>query len=101
MRYTIIFSQLASEDLTEVLGWYRSQKNGLEKQFIAEISKVLKRIEIFPKSFSYDYLQIRKVLLKKFPYKILYFIDESKQELQVIAVVHQSRHPDFWKSRIG
>ncbi len=100
MRYLIIFSQLASDDLTETLGWYKDQSDGLEKRFITEMSKILKRMEIFPKTFPIDYLQIRKALLKKFPYKILYFIDESKQEIHVIGVVHQSRHPDFWKNRI-
>lgn len=100
MRYVIIFSQLASEDLTETLGWYKVQKDGLEKQFITEMSKVLKRIEVFPKSFSYHYLRVRKANLNKFPYRILYLIDETNNEVHIIGVVHQSRHPDFWKDRM-
>lgn len=100
MRYVIIFSQLASEDLTETLGWYKEQKDGLEKQFITEMSKVLKRIEVFPKSFSYQHLRVRKANLNKFPYRILYLIDETNNEVHIIGVVHQSRHPDFWKNRM-
>jgi plasmid stabilization system protein ParE len=100
MRYLIIFSKSASDDLTETLGWYKEQKDGLEKRFISETSKILKRLEVFPKSFPIVHVKIRKALLNKFPYKILYFIDDSNHEVHVIGVVHQSRHPDFWKNRM-
>ena len=46
MTYKIRFSQLASDDLTEVLGWYKEQNiEGLHKRFIEALSKVLKRLE--------------------------------------------------------
>jgi plasmid stabilization system protein ParE len=52
MKYRIIFSQLASQDLTEILGWYKNQDvEGLDKRFIEAMSKVLKRIETNPELF--------------------------------------------------
>ena len=100
MRYLIIFTQFASEDFTEILSWYMNQQTNSENRFIAEISKISKRLESMPETFPYDKVPYRKALLKKFPYKVVYFIDEHNLEVQIVAVVHQSRHPDFWKSRI-
>ena len=100
MRYLIIFSQLASEDLTEILGWYKAQQSDSDKRFIAEMSKVLKRLESMPETYPFEHPPLRKAFLKKFPYKVLYFIDESNKEIQIVAVVHQSRNPNFWKKRI-
>ena len=101
MRYMIIFSQLASEDLTEILGWYKTRDvAGLDKRFIEFISKTLKRIEFAPHMYPIVHKNIRCALLKTFPYKILYYEDDSKSEVHIIAVIHQSRDPKIWKKRI-
>jgi plasmid stabilization system protein ParE len=101
MSYTIRFSQLASEDLTEILGWYKEQNvEGLQKQFIEATSNVLKRLENNPQSNAIVHNNVRQALLKKFPYKILYTFDNAIVEVLVIAVIHQKRDPKIWKNRI-
>lgn len=101
MRYSLIFSQLASEDLTDILGWYKSQNVvGLDKRFIEDISKSLKRIETNPEAHSLVYKNIRKILLTSFPYKLLYYEDNLNREVHIIGVIHQSRDPKVWKKRI-
>jgi plasmid stabilization system protein ParE len=101
MSYTIRFSQLATEDLTEILGWYKEQNvEGLHRQFIEATSKVLKRLEINPQSNAIVHNNVRQALLKKFPYKILYTFDNAIVEVLVIAVIHQKRDPKIWKGRI-
>ena len=101
MKYSIIFSQLASEDLTEILGWYKSREVAdLDKQFIAFISKSLKRIEINPELNPIVFKDVRRALLKIFPYKILYYVNEINKEVHVIAVIHISRDPKVWQERV-
>jgi plasmid stabilization system protein ParE len=41
--------------------------------------------------------QVRRALLNRFPYSIYFAIGDS--ETEVIAVLHQHRHPNTWKSR--
>ena len=101
MSYTIRFSQLASDDLTEILGWYKEQNvEGLHKRFIEAISKVLRRLESNPQSNAIVHKDVRQVLLKKFPYKILYTFDNVLVEVLIIAVIHQKRDPKIWESRV-
>jgi plasmid stabilization system protein ParE len=101
MSYTIRFSQLASDDLTEILGWYKEQNvEGLHKQFIEAISKALRRLENNPQSNVIVHKDVRQTLLKKFPYKILYTFDNTIVEVLIIAIIHQKRDPKIWKGRI-
>ena len=39
----------------------------------------------------------RRLVMKYFPYSIIYTIAE--QEIQVLAVAHQGRSPDYWRKR--
>jgi plasmid stabilization system protein ParE len=101
MKYTLFFSELASEDLTEILGYYKEQDvSGLNKRFIESVSHTLKRIEVNPELYPFAHKNIRRALLKTFPFKVLYFVDDVKTEVHIIAVTHQSRDPKIWKSRL-
>ena len=101
MRYSLIFSQLASEDLTEALGWYKSQNvHGLEKRFIEAMSKVLKRLELNPELYPFAHKNVRQAFLSTFPYKIIYWIDDATNEVNIIAVIHRARDPKVWKKRL-
>jgi len=42
---------------------------------------------------------IRKRPVHRFPYAVLYRVDPD--EIVVVAVMHQRRRPDYWRSRIG
>lgn len=100
MTYKIRFSQLASDDLTEVLGWYKEQNiEGLHKRFIEDLSKVLKRLENNPQSNPIVHNTVRQALLKKFPYKVLYTFDNTVVEVLIIALIHQKRDPKIWQDR--
>jgi plasmid stabilization system protein ParE len=82
------------------LGWYKSQNvSGLEKRFIEAMSFILKRLEINPELYPFAHKILRHAFLKTFPYKILYFVDNSKNEVHIIAIVHKARDPKIWKAR--
>jgi hypothetical protein len=41
--------------------------------------------------------EIRKCLLHKFPYKLLYSIEAD--HILILAVAHQHREPEYWTDR--
>jgi len=51
-----------------------------------------------PKSYPIEYKGTRKHFTKRFPYKIIYFIEEEK--IVVIAALHGKRSPDLLKKRL-
>mgnify|MGYP001586302467 CR=1 FL=1 len=63
-------------------------------QVDARINFIKKNPEIHP----IEYKRMRKHLIKRFPYKIIYLVKEEK--IIVLAVLHGKRSPDLLKKRI-
>ena len=93
----IIFSTIAQQELDDALHFYELEYEGLGYRFKAEIKKAALRISEYPKAWSFESKEIRKCLLHKFPYKLLYSIELD--HIFVIAVAHQHRKPDYWIER--
>ena len=53
-----------------------------------------KRISENPEAWSVEHGEVRKCILHKFPYKLLYSIE--KDFIFIIAIAHQHRKPDYW-----
>jgi plasmid stabilization system protein ParE len=93
----IIFSSLAKLELEDAIAYYELELRGLGINFKEEIRKNINRIKKFPQAASVERGEIRKSLLHKFPYKILYSIEAD--HIFIIALAHQHRKPDYWVDR--
>ncbi|MCP5276637.1 MAG: type II toxin-antitoxin system RelE/ParE family toxin [Burkholderiales bacterium] len=90
----VLFSELAKQELDDASQYYEIEFQGLGKQFREEIKLAAKRISEYPEAWSVERGDIRKCLLHKFPYKLLYSIE--KDHIIIIAVAHQHRKPEYW-----
>ena len=90
----IRLSNLAVLELDDAAEYYNQESPGLGDKFKNEIKKSLERISNYPTSWSVERGDIRKYLVHKFPYKIMYSIEED--HLFIIAIAHQHRKPDYW-----
>jgi len=97
MKQIIFVPEIASE-LDQSLEYYKKQEIGLEKLFLDEIEKALKKIQKNPERYHLIEDNIRKYIIKQYPYKIIYTI--KPETIIIIAIVHQKRKPDYWKGRI-
>ncbi len=101
MNYTILFSPEASDDLTDILGYYKAQSTpDLQKRFITALSGALKIIQTHPKSFSVRFKNARCGVVKTFPYNIYYWVDDVQQTVNLFAILHESRSPKIWRRRL-
>lgn len=64
-----------------------------------KVKKSIKRIIEYPKASSIERGDVRKCLLHKFPYKILYSMEDD--HILIIAIAHLHRKPDYWIEREG
>ncbi len=90
----IIFSEYAKRELDDATTYYELEYHGLGRHFREEVRKAAKRNQEHPKAWSVERGEIRKCLLHKFPYKLLYSIEQD--HVFIIAVAHQHRKPDYW-----
>jgi len=97
MPHRIIITAFAEEDLKLAVGWYASQRDGLDIEFIQEIENTIQRIQQNPRQFAYVRKQIRMSIVKRFPYGVYFFV--IGEVINVFAVFHFSRNPRILKHR--
>ena len=90
----VIFSKLAELELDDATRFYEIEFDGLGSRFREEVRQAARRISEYPEAWSIEIGDVRKCLLHRFPFKLLYSIEED--HIFVIAVAHQHRQPDYW-----
>lgn len=97
MKY-VVFLPEAEQEMIEAALYYQSQASGLGVDFLSEIEHATKSIAAFPNTYPILEGQLRRRLVRQFPFGILYRVDPD--EIVVIAVAHTRRRPGYWKKRI-
>ena len=95
----IRFLDVAQQEFDEAIAYYNAQSPGLGDEFLLEVIAGLHRIKSFPKAWHPYTSNTRRCLTRRFPYGVVYQILES--EIVVIALVHSSRKPGYWRDRLG
>jgi len=101
MKYDLEFLEEALEDLQESLIWYESKKIGLGQEFYNSVKDSIIRLQEFPKRSQKILTNVRRFVLKKFPFNIFFIIDEDVYKIKIIAIFHNSRNPYIWQNRIS
>ncbi len=91
MRHKIIVEPRAKEDIIEIKKWYRSQKPGLENEFVSELEENVSFLIQNPLLFEIKYKSFRAVVLKKFPYLIYYFINQNNVHILAVLAAKQDQ----------
>ena len=90
----VIFSDFERSELEDAISFFELASSGLGQVFKQEIKTSIARIVNYPDAWSIERGDVRKCLLHKFPYKILYSIEPD--HIFIIAIAHQHRKPDYW-----
>jgi plasmid stabilization system protein ParE len=87
----------AEEEMIEAALSYDLAKAGLGDLFLDDIQHAIDTVREYPElgeSVAYGF---RRILLRRFPFSVIYLVES--EEIAVVAVAHQRRHPDYWKGR--
>jgi plasmid stabilization system protein ParE len=88
----------AREELDAGIDWYEEQREGLGDLFLTRVDEALSRIGTFPEMHGRVFGEVRKAVVQRFPYIVLYRIEPS--EVVVISVFHTSQDPSIWQRRV-
>ena len=95
MKYS--FHPDAEEEFNHAIHYYHDCRKGLGYEFVVEVYLAIERARAYPKAWHIIEGDIRRSLVNKFPFGILY--SEEGNELFIIAVMHLHKKPDYWKKR--
>jgi len=88
----------AQAEVDDAVTWYDSQAQGLGLQFLDELDRAIRRIVSYPLSHADIEKGLRRCLLSRFPYGIIYGLDS--ETIVVVAVAHLHREPRYWVDRL-
>jgi plasmid stabilization system protein ParE len=93
----------AAEELDAAAIWYEARRPNLGTDFVVAVRETFARVAQTPRAWPFardvpQRLCVRKCLLRRFPYSVVYV--ELEDEIRVLAIAHGSRQPGFWRHRL-
>lgn len=97
MKLKVLIRPEAAIDVLEAAKWYQKNLDGLGDRFLTSIDSAIDTLQQNPEAFPKVYKELRRILIKKFPFGIFYSIE--KERIILFAVFHVSRNPRSWQKR--
>ena len=95
MRYE--FHPEAEQEFVEAAAYYERNVRGLGERFGSEVRHAIERLLEYPELGSPIDADLRRLLLTRFPYFLIYSF--TADLLRVVAVAHSRRRPGYWRTR--
>lgn len=93
-----VFHPEAEEEFIAAARFYEQHAEGLGREFIAEVRHTLRRVVVHPGSGALFSRGLRRALVDRFPYAVLYRAEV--EQILVVAVMHLHRRPGYWRRRL-
>jgi plasmid stabilization system protein ParE len=97
VAYNVIVRPEAAREIQEAFDWYEGRGEGLGLEFLRAADACLSGVRRNPSAFQPVHDQVRRALLRKFPYALFYLL--SDDTLVIIACFHVRRSPADWQRR--
>ena len=88
----------AEQEMLDAARYYAMQAPGLGADFLKNIKSAVYDIGEHPERWPVLRFDIRRRLVHRFPYALLYRVDPD--EVVVLATMHLHQHPDYWINRL-
>jgi len=92
------FLSPARQELDDAVTWYDQQAEGLGKEFLDELDRVIRRVVTYPFSAMEIEPGLRRGLLARFPYGLIF--GQDGDTIVIVAVAHLHREPRYWADRL-
>jgi plasmid stabilization system protein ParE len=91
------FHPEAEAELLAAARYYEDQAENLGLDFLAAVEATCERVLQFPELGSPFGARVRRVLVPRFPYGVVYRFEGTR--LRVVAVANLYRRPGYWRVR--
>ncbi|NJN56130.1 MAG: type II toxin-antitoxin system RelE/ParE family toxin [Leptolyngbyaceae cyanobacterium SL_5_9] len=94
----VVFHPLSEQELLDTASYYEEQSQGLGLEYLADIESAINLLVRYPATGMVVRGSIRRLILPKFPYSLLYRIVDGDL-IRILAVAHHKRKPQYWIDR--
>ncbi|WP_437737907.1 type II toxin-antitoxin system RelE/ParE family toxin [Sorangium sp. So ce1335] len=96
-RRLLVLATEAEREAHEAFLWYAARDPNVAERFEAQVLAAFDRIADAPEQGLEIDPGVRRLLLQRFPYGLLYAVEPDR--IVVLAVMHLRRRPGSWRSR--
>ncbi len=93
----VVFLPEAEQEMLEAAIYYQSQASGLGVDYLSEVEQAVQAIAESPMTWPIIEGELRRRLIRRFPFGILYRIEPER--IVIVAVAHLRRRPGYWRGR--
>ncbi len=93
----VYLTLLSKKEYQEAVAYYDEQSRVVGDKFIAEVEEAIDLIRYYGLAWPKVTKNLRRYVLKRFPYMMLYKI--YKDRIVIFAIAHQHRHPSYYLKR--
>ena len=91
MTLPVLFRPEASDDYLQATNWYDQQRMGLGDYFVTSVEVAIETIASHPEIFPIVGGNVRRALVRRFPYAIYYRVTVDR--ITIAAIFHVRRDP--------
>ncbi len=94
---SFFFHPEAERELRDAIAWYEDIDPRLGRDFAGEVFAAIQRAVDFPHAWTPLDGDVRRSLVKRFPFGVLYSVEE--RGILILAIMHLHRAPGYWTPR--
>jgi len=91
--YEYILHPLAQQEYEHSINWYSKRSFKAAANFVTNMESAISAIRLNPHQFRNEYKNFREIGIKKYPFSIIYSIDESIKSVLIMSVFHHKKNP--------
>ena len=98
MTWQVVFNPRVEHDVAEAVAWYENKKMGLGGEFILVWRSLTDNPLLGARK--HPAKNIRWRYPERFPYRVIYEVEETTQTVIVLTVLHAARNDTTWMERL-
>jgi plasmid stabilization system protein ParE len=91
--FSVEYSERALRELEEIILWYFVRSEKASNNFVKEFSENVDLIKLNPLQFPKKHKLHREIILKIFPYSIVFVVGVKNKLILITAIFHHKRKP--------
>jgi len=95
----VTFHEDARAELAEASHFYEDRVPGLGQALIDDVESCVNEILEHPGACERVSKKLRRKVLSRFPYGLIYAIEQDR--IRIMAIAHYKRRPEYWRYRLA
>ena len=99
MRFSVRYKPAAAAEVANAIAWYRQPEVKQAEAFVRDLERTEAHLGAHPELYQGVEDQIRRAVLRRFPYSLFYVIEQDL--VVVLACMHQHQKPKTREELLG